>query len=320
MTEKKKHKVQKKGKIVKYSLHQLWPENGNLRMVLPVWFKGSDLLRKAYPLCWKYHKGQLAKLSTKDSLHGDKRRRFYARRLFAIRLAFHEQILEGARSFVFRKDYDPFWRAAWRTLNCQPAGGKWLPDRFVKQFYCNNPWCPWCWMRRHDLLYRAMTLPTDKFISGFGKRPLRGMGFVSHQVNCLSFKVRMPTFYEKPGRLNEFCAYVTKEARELIPSGTYLRTLYPLPEHYGAVMAYYSDQTFEGAETKILTLNSGMKVGMHVTPKPVHFSRLMASRMMCTPEFFQNSVERVREVWNLWSGRNLHNIKRREKDVNIEAT
>jgi len=56
----------------------------------------------------------------------------------------------------------------WRMLNCQPAGGHWVADRFEMVgtgSYCDSPLCPWCYLRgfnAHVERIRTMFMPKER--------------------------------------------------------------------------------------------------------------------------------------------------------------
>lgn len=263
------------------------PRSGNPGKVLPLWFKHSKLLKTCY------HKV--------SSSGKSKALRHLSKCLQAVRLATYIALLKsyGHKEVV----YDSPFR--W-ILHCPPAGGEWVTSG--SPMPCRNLFCPWCWIRRHDLLYRSVTAEAGAWVSYKG-RTIRGLG-IGKKLHCLSFRALGQGFFSSVAHLNEFKRQTDLEVRPF-RDRPMLRVVYPMPGLLGATIAFMSDRPFENMTTGTVpfpSLSDG-RMGVHVTTKPRLFSRLMATRSIWIPELLTDPVSAV-QVAELFRGKHLFNTSR----------
>ena len=279
----------------RWTLERVNPLMGGLTKVLPVWFKHSKLLKALYVKHREKHK---------DSASGGKSRRdnYCTLGLLSIRSCIYSSILGGFTK-TFGAENEELSRSPLRwIMNCRPSGGKWVGP--ARSWYCRNLFCPWCWMRRHDLLYRGLKAKPGEKVSYAG-RSMLGLG-MSGRLHCLSFRLWNNHFYSSFVPLHGLLGLATAEIAPFRGKQTLLRVCYPMPDLKGATVAYFSDKPFKdmtsGTE-EIPALESG-RLGIHVTEKPLPFSRLLASRMRWVPEMLAEPREAER-VLEIFRGKNL---------------
>jgi hypothetical protein len=294
-------------KIVRWELKELDVLRGGLDYVLPVWLRSSKLLKTLYPTAGRYHWGQLGGLEGNEDL-SEKRVKHQARRLFAVRLAVHKLLITHANSVTeFRKGVDPFWKSLWWMVNCRPAGGAWINKESARVWYCQRLLCPWCWLRRHDLLYRGLKAPAGEKVT-FAGRNITGLG-LGTLLHCLSFRAHGEGFYNNPIFLNEFIRLAVLETSPFQKSRPLLRIVYPMPDLQGATVAFFSNKSFENmpsGQVPFTALPKGV-MATHVTTKPLPFSRLMATRAVWAPEMLED-LTLMRKAMEVFAGRNLFNV------------
>jgi hypothetical protein len=299
-------KQEKAVKIVRWELKELDVLRGGLDYVLPVWLKNSKLLKTLYPTAGRYHWGQLGELKGNEDL-SEKRVKHQARRLFAIRLAVHKLLITHAGEVQDFERVDPFWKNLWWMVNCRPAGGAWINKEKAKVWYCKRLLCPWCWLRRHDLLYRGLKAPAGEKVT-FAGRDIIGLG-LGTLLHCLSFRAHGEGFYDNPAFFNEFVRTAALETESFRKSRTLLRIVYPMPDLRGATLAYFSDRPFENMTSGQMPFSVLPKgaLAIHVTNKPLPFSRLMATRAVWAPEMLED-LTLMRKAMEVFAGRNLFNV------------
>jgi len=294
-------------KIVRWELKELDILRGGLDYVLPVWMKNSKLLKTLYPTAGRYHWGQIGDLEGNEEL-SEKRIKHQARRLFAVRLAVHKLLITHANEVnEFEKGVDPFWKSIWWMTNCRPAGGSWVNQEKAKVWYCQRLLCPWCWLRRHDLLYRSLKAPIGEKIT-FAGRKITGLG-MGVLLHCLSFRVRGEGFFGSPAALHEFNRQIVLEVDPFKKRRQLLRIIYPTSDLQGVTVAYFSGNSFEHMTTgqrPFQMLPKGV-LAIHNTSKPLPFSRLMATRAVWVPEMLEN-LKLMRKTMDVFAGKNLYNV------------
>lgn len=262
-----------------WHLESVDPMSGNLAKVIPIWFKNSVSLKTHYKQVEeKLSSGRRSKLT-----------RHLARCLLAVRLACYVALAKGYKSK--QKPYETSFR--W-LLSCPPAGGSWSTPR--EALVCRNLFCPWCWLRRHDLLFRAVMASKETWISYHGRR-IRGTG-LGNRLYCLSFRAAGEGFYSSQAALNELQRIAALETAPFKKDRALLRVSYPMPGLKGATVAYLSNEPFQGltSGTAGFPALPGGRLGIHVTAKPLLFSRLLASRMLWVPEMLVKPEAALRVI------------------------
>lgn len=279
-------------------LTRLVPHLGGLNKTLPVFFKQSRLLKGCHLRVRGSEERELKYLTSELS---SDRESLMARSLLAIRLACFFALRRGFEGDIEKLSKTRF---SW-ILSCRPSGGYWTgPGRVL---HCHNLLCPWCWLRRHDLLYRSLTGKAGCHIVD-GDRKTRGLGLGS-RLHCLSFRAHGERFFNSPMALNELRRLSEIEVKPFKASRVLLRVVYPMPDLRGATVAFMSDQPFENMTTGVTEfqgLEKG-KLGISVTDRKLPFSRLYASRATWIPEMLLQP-ELAGMVCEAFRGKNLFNV------------
>jgi hypothetical protein len=298
---------QPKSEKVGWRLKAVNPSSGNPAKVLPVWFKTSKTLKGSYKRLEKWdrsHFSLIPNVSVKLQEH-------IARMLHSVRLGFYTTLMHG---FENKKERLFNSRLRW-ILNCPPAGGFWDINR-KNTLYCRNLFCPWCWMRRHDLIYRAVHSPASEMVTCLGRKA-RGLGFANSYrgLYCLSFRAAGIGFFDSPAHFNELRRVSDLEVAGFRKNRVMLRVCYPMPDLNGMTIAYMSDRPFENIVSGVDDFTSlrGGKLGVYATPKPLLFSRLLASRMLWAPEMLAHPDVAEKTV-EIFRGKNLFSVSRGETD------
>lgn len=292
-----KGKRMKTKKPALWSLEKLHPHMGGLPKVLPVWFKHSKLLKMHYSKAKEKAKGisSSGRLNPKQKVH-------LTASLLSVRAAIHNALLKGCEK-AYGSAYPALGQSSLRwILRCRPSGGKWVGDK--KTWYCRNVFCPWCWMRRHDLIYRGLQGKQGEKITYAGKS-IRGID-MKGRLHCLSFRATGARFFNSSAFLNELLKLATQEIIPARRTQPLLRVCYPMPDLMGATIAYLSNRPFENmtsGTTDFPALEDG-KLGIHVTANPLPLSRLLATRMLWAPEMLSDPKAADRVI-DIFRGKNL---------------
>ena len=279
-------------------LTRLVPHLGGLNKTLPVFFKQSRLLKSCHLRVRGSEERELKYLLSALSSDRDL---LMARSLLALRLACYLALRSGFDGDIEKLSKTRF---SW-ILSCRPSGGYWTgPGKIL---HCHHLFCPWCWLRRHNLLYRSLIgKPGCSLIDG--DRKVRGLGLGS-RLHCLSFRAHGERFFSSPAALNELRRLSEIEVKPFKTSRVLLRVVYPMTDLRGATVAFMSDRPFENITTGVTefpTLEKG-KLGVGVTDRKLPFSRLYASRMTWIPEMLLQP-ELAGMVCEAFRGKNLFNV------------
>jgi len=139
-----------------WTLSQIWPQHGGLIDNLTVWRKSHG---KTLPPAISFVKKapstarQLREYHEQDCRYAGRVGRHRGWRhlvgstLLALQYVYQHKVVE-----LFKKKLLPE-TMTWQMLNCQPAGGHWVADRYEEGFTgtrCGSPLCPWCYLRGFD--------------------------------------------------------------------------------------------------------------------------------------------------------------------------
>jgi len=276
-------------------LTRLIPQMGGLNKTLPVFFKQSRLLKGCHLRVRESEKRELKYLTAELSSDRDL---LMARSLLAIRLACYFALRHGFDGDIEKLSKTRF---SW-ILSCRPSGGYWTGTG--RDLPCHHLLCPWCWLRRHDLLYRSLVGKVGNRVA----TSTRGLGLGS-RLHCLSFRAHGERFFSSPAALNELRRLSEIEVKPFKTSRVLLRVVYPMTDLRGATVAFMSDQPFENITkgvTEFPMLEKG-KLGIGVTDRKLPFSRLYASRMTWIPEMLLQP-ELAGMVCEAFRGKNLFNV------------
>lgn len=140
-----------------WTLAEIWPQHGRLLDSLNVWRKShgktlppfisfvrktgetAEILEEFHRRDHRHENGPVGRPGGWRYLAGST--------LFALQMAYRKKVVE-----LFEKKALPETQT-WQMLNCQPAGGHWIADRYVDGFTgtrCGSPLCPWCYLREFD--------------------------------------------------------------------------------------------------------------------------------------------------------------------------
>lgn len=171
--------------------------------ILNEWFdrEKHQFISKYYWEGVKFHPGNITQFTQEDYRNNPQRlpkfnwRKKLARRLFGLRKAAAERFTSMTRGITTHDSlYSAQANRYWLASNCRPHYGKWhmlnkpANPRNPLGKMCENRYCPWCYLRRFDYIYRTLAASPEIIVKDYRGRQVNGIG-PYRQLNLLTFDI-----------------------------------------------------------------------------------------------------------------------------------
>lgn len=132
--------------LLDWKLKKIWPTPLLIELLRDCKSASTPVFDSCLPAVAKVYGTSLLHFKKRDRRRKGKHWEWRtARNLYALLWAWRAQAMA-----LHDMGQMPGWRT-WMMVNCQPAGGRWVADRYeagITGKHCDTYGCPWCYMRR----------------------------------------------------------------------------------------------------------------------------------------------------------------------------